>query len=122
MALSLCTQQELPRVKAIEEYQNATAKWDEVVPFKMSREDRFEPLMVTLWIDGGRKDKVRPGDILGALTGDTGIPGSEVGKIDIFDNHAYVAIKRESVNDALACLRNGKIKGRSFNVRKSQWG
>lgn len=122
LALSLCTQQELPRVKAIEEYQNTTAKWDEVVPFKMSHEDRFEPPMVTLWIDGGRKDKVRPGDILGALTGDTGISGTEVGKIDIFDNHAYVAIKQESVNAALTCLRNGKIKGRSFNVRKSQWG
>ncbi len=112
----------MTRVKAIEEYQNTTAKWDEVVPFTMSREDRLEPPMVSLWIAGGRKDKVRPGDILGALTGDTGIPGSAVGKIDIFDNHAYVAIKSESADDALTCLRNGKIKGRSFNVRKSQWG
>ncbi|MGZ8240282.1 MAG: ATP-dependent RNA helicase DbpA [Methylobacter sp.] len=122
LALSLCTQQELNRVTAIEEYQNSPAKWDEVAPFKMSREHRFEPPMVTLWIAGGRKDKVRPGDILGALTGDAGIAGSEVGKIDIFDNHAYVAIKRNSVDKALTCLRTGKIKGRSFNIRKSQWG
>jgi ATP-independent RNA helicase DbpA len=77
--------------------------------------------MITLWIDGGRKDKMRPGDILGALTGATGIAGSEVGKIDVFDKHAYVAIKRNSVDKALACLRSGKIKGRSFNVKKSQW-
>ncbi|MDD5578834.1 MAG: ATP-dependent RNA helicase DbpA [Methylobacter sp.] len=122
LALSLCTQQELNRVKAIEEYQNSPAKWDEVAPFQMSREHRFEPPMITLWIDGGRKDKVRPGDILGALTGEAGIAGSEAGKIDIFDNHAYVAIKRNSVDKALSCLRNGKIKGRSFNVRKSQKG
>ncbi|MGZ4989596.1 MAG: ATP-dependent RNA helicase DbpA, partial [Methylobacter sp.] len=122
LALSLCTEQELNRVKAIEEYQNISAKWDEVAPFQMSHEQRFEPPMVTLWIDGGRKNKVRPGDILGGLTGDGGIAGSEVGKIDIFDAHAYVAIKRDSVDKALACLRNGKIKGRSFNVRKSQWG
>ncbi|MGZ8190867.1 MAG: ATP-dependent RNA helicase DbpA [Methylococcaceae bacterium] len=122
LALSLCTEQELNRVKAIEEYQNSTAKWDEVAPFQMSYAQRFEPPMVTLWIDGGRKNKVRPGDILGALTGDTGIAGSEVGKIDIFDAHAYVAVKRDSVDKALACLRNGKIKGRSFNVRKSEWG
>jgi ATP-independent RNA helicase DbpA len=88
----------------------------------MSYELRFEPPMVTLWIDGGRKDKVRPGDILGALTGDAGIAGSEVGQIDIFDAHAYVAIKQASVDKALACLKNGKIKGRSFMVRKSQWG
>jgi ATP-independent RNA helicase DbpA len=122
LALSLCTEQELNRVKAIEDYQSIAARWDEIAPFKMSYEHRFEPPMVTLWIDGGRKDKVRPGDILGALTGDAGIAGSEVGKIDIFDAHAYVAISRDSVDKALACLRNGKIKGRSFMVKKSQWG
>jgi len=121
LALSLCTQQELNRVKAIEAYQSAPANWDEVAPLPMGREHRFEPPMVTLWIAGGRKDKVRPGDILGALTGDAGIAGSEVGKMDIFDNHAYVAIKRNSVDKALNCLRNGKIKGRGFNVRKSHW-
>ncbi len=120
LALSLCTQQELDRVKAIEGYQNSTAKWDEIAPFKMDKEHRFEPPMTSLWIGGGRKDKVRPGDILGALTGDKGIPGSEVGKIDIFDNHAFVAVKRDFVDKAITCLRNGKIKGRNFNVRKSQ--
>jgi ATP-independent RNA helicase DbpA len=122
LALSLCTPQELPRVKAIEEYQKSVAQWDEVAAFKMSNDHGLKPPMITLWIDGGRKDKVRPGDILGALTGEKGIAGSEVGKIDIFDNHAYVAIKRNSVDSALSCLRSGKIKGRSFNVRKSQWG
>ena len=120
LALSLCTEQELNRVKAIEDYLSIPAKWDEVAPFQMNYEPRFEPPMATLWIDGGRKNKVRPGDILGALTGDSGIAGSEVGKIDVFDAHAYVAIKHSSVNKALACLRNGKIKGRSFNVHKSQ--
>jgi ATP-independent RNA helicase DbpA len=121
LALSLCSQQELNRVKAIEEYQNTPVKWDEVAPFKMNREQRFEPPMITLSIAGGRKDKMRPGDILGALTGDGGVSGTEVGKIDIFDNYAYVAVKRTSADKALSCLRNGKIKGRSFNVRKSQW-
>ena len=118
LALSLCTQQELSRVKAIEAYQNSTAKWDEVAPFKMTNEHRLEPPMVTLWIGGGRKDKIRPGDILGALTGNGGIPGSEIGKIDIFDLHAFVAINREFIEKALTCLRNGKIKGRVFKVRK----
>jgi ATP-independent RNA helicase DbpA len=118
LALSLCTEAELNRVAAIEEYQGSTAKWDEVAPFALRYEPRFEPPMVTLWIDGGRKDKVRPGDILGALTGATGIAGSEVGKIDIFDNHAYVAVKQASVDQALSCLKNGKIKGR-INVSPS---
>ena len=121
LAFSLCTEQELNRVVAIEEYQSIPAKWDEIAPFEMTYEQRFEPPMVTLWIDGGRKDKVRPGDILGALTGATGIEGSDVGKIDVFDAHAYVAIKKNSADKALVCLKNGKIKGRNFMVRKSQW-
>ena len=121
LAFSLCTEQELNRVVAIEEYQSIPAKWDEIAPFEMTYEQRFEPPMVTLWIDGGRKDKVRPGDILGALTSATGIEGSDVGKIDVFDAHAYVAIKKNSVDKALVCLKNGKIKGRNFMVRKSQW-
>ncbi|MCX7082019.1 MAG: ATP-dependent RNA helicase DbpA [Methylococcales bacterium] len=121
LALSLCTEAELNRVTAIEDYQETKVRWDEVAPFQMSYQTRFEPPMVTLWINGGRKDKVRPGDILGALTGESGITGSEVGQIDIFDGHAYVAIKQESANKALDCLTKGKIKGRNFMVRKSQW-
>ncbi len=119
LALNLCTEQELTRVKAIEDYQNSPAKWDEIATFQMTREHRFDPPMITLWIDGGRKHKVRPGDILGALTGAAGISAAEVGKIDIFDNHAYVAIKRNSIEKALTCLNKGKIKGRHFAVRKS---
>jgi len=121
LALSLCTEAELNRVTAIEDYQETKVRWDEVAPFQMSYQTRFEPPMVTLWINGGRKDKVRPGDLLGALTGESGITGSDVGQIDIFDGHAYVAIKQASADKALACLSKGKIKGRSFMVRKSQW-
>jgi ATP-independent RNA helicase DbpA len=73
--------------------------------------------MITLCIGGGRKDKVRPGDILGALTGDAGIPGSQVGKIAIFDFQAYVAVERGMAQQALKRLSEGKIKGRSLRVR-----
>ncbi|WP_208537854.1 DbpA RNA binding domain-containing protein, partial [Pseudomonas aeruginosa] len=66
---------------------------------------------------GGRKDKVRPGDLLGALTGDAGLPGSAVGKIAIFDFQAFVAIERGLAHQALKRLSEGKIKGRSFKVR-----
>ena len=69
--------------------------------------------MVTLAVDGGRKQKVRPGDILGALTGDPGIPGDQVGKINVFDYVAYVAIKRDFARKALSRLEQGRIKGSS---------
>ncbi len=74
--------------------------------------------MATLAIDGGKKDKIRPGDILGALTGQAGIPGDQVGKINIFNFVAYVAVKRESARQALAILETDRIKGRKFKVRR----
>jgi ATP-independent RNA helicase DbpA len=73
--------------------------------------------MKTLVIDAGRQDKLRPGDILGALTGDAGLDASQVGKIDVFATRAYVAIDRALANKALERLRAGKIKGRNFRVR-----
>ncbi len=73
--------------------------------------------MATLQIEGGKKQKVRPGDILGALTGNQGIEGKQVGKIDIFDRWAYVAVNQNVVKVALRKLIEGKLKGRSFKVR-----
>ena len=66
---------------------------------------------------GGKKQKVRPGDILGALTGDNGINGNQVGKIQIFDNASYVAVQRKVLRQALTKLTQGKLKGRTFKVR-----
>ena len=74
--------------------------------------------MATLRIDAGRTDKLRPGDIVGALTGDAGLPGDAVGKIDVFATRSYVAIARAQADQALARLREGKIKGRKFRVRR----
>ena len=73
--------------------------------------------MATIQIDGGKKQKVRAGDILGALTGKNGISGKQVGKIHIFDNRAYVAISQNFVRPALKKLSEGKLKGRSFRAR-----
>jgi ATP-independent RNA helicase DbpA len=74
--------------------------------------------MVTLVINGGRKTKVRAGDILGALTSNTNLSGKQIGKIDIFDNHSYVAVERSAAKQALKILTEGKIKGRKFKVKK----
>jgi ATP-dependent RNA helicase DbpA len=73
--------------------------------------------MVTLYISGGRKDKLRPGDILGALTGEAGgFPGSDVGKIEIHERFSYVAIARGSAERAIERLGAGRIKGKKFKV------
>jgi ATP-independent RNA helicase DbpA len=85
-------------------------------PMSLLNSSPYQANMVTLQIDGGKKQKLRPGDILGALTGKDGISGKEVGKIMIADNWAYVAIAREAAKSALRKLTDGKLKGRSFRV------
>ena len=75
--------------------------------------------MDTLRLSGGRKDKLRPGDILGALTGEAGgLRGDDVGKIEIHDRFAFVAVSRVVSEKALTSLREGRIKGRRFQVAR----
>ena len=74
--------------------------------------------MVTLCLNAGRKDKIRPGDILGALTKDAGLPGDTIGKIDIAALYSYVAIHQSQAEKAFNYLQNGKLKGRKVNVKR----
>lgn len=76
-----------------------------------------ESFFVTLCIAGGKKDKVRPGDILGALTGDAGLSGDQVGKIHVQPFQSFVAVEAEVAKKALRRLEQGRIKGRKFRVR-----
>lgn len=74
--------------------------------------------MQTLSISGGRKDKLRPGDILGALTGDAGgLSAADVGKIEVHDKYTYVAISSDVANEAFNRLRDGRIKGHKFQIK-----
>jgi len=118
LALSVFMASEAPKVNAIEEYQNSPVRIDKTTSLKSRNNFRLSPPMVTLCINGGRKNKVRAGDILGALTANTHLPGKQIGKIDIFDNLAYVAVERPIAKQALKILSEGKIKGRRFRVRK----
>ena len=118
LALNLCSSREIGRVPAIEAAQGSPAQWGRLNLSLSNKAPPLEPSMVTLIIDGGRQDKLRPGDIMGALTGDAGLPADAVGKIDTFATRTYVAIKRPLAQKALEKLRAGKVKGRSFRVRK----
>jgi len=120
LALSLYITAESHRVHAIEDYQKSPISFSAIDSLQANQKLDLRPPMVTLCINGGRKDKVRPGDILGALTSGSGIAGDQVGKIDIFDRQAYVAIERSMVDKALQQLSTGKMKGRYFKARKLQ--
>lgn len=73
--------------------------------------------MVTIQIDDGKKNKIRPGDILGALTGDGGIPGEHIGKIKVTAQRSFVAVNKKVSQQALNQLNNGKLKGRKTRAR-----
>jgi ATP-independent RNA helicase DbpA len=118
LALSLYIAAESHRVNAIEDYRKSPLNFSALDSLNVNQKQDRRPPMVTLCIDGGRKSKVRPGDILGALTSGSGISGDQVGKIDIFDRRSYVAIERSMVDRALQQLSTGKIKGRYFKARK----
>ena len=75
------------------------------------------PEMTTLKIDGGKKQKLRPGDIVGGLTGKDGIPGTAIGKITVSSNWSYVAVESSLVKAALTKIQNDKLKGKTFRVR-----
>ncbi|MFB2846988.1 ATP-dependent RNA helicase DbpA [Aeromonas veronii] len=117
LALSLYQPNEAQRVNFIEEYQQAPMPQGDLD--SIGRDIKpIAPQMVTLSIDAGRKTKVRAGDILGALTGEGGIAGADVGKIQISEQYSYVAVKRSVARAALKRLQEGKIKGRSYRARK----
>lgn len=75
-----------------------------------------EPGMVRLFINIGKNQKARPGDILGALAGESGMPGKLIGSIDMFDKYTFVEVPREYARDVLNAMHNAKIKGKSIAI------
>lgn len=116
LALSLVAPNEMVRINRLEDYLQTSISL-ETLPANHAAPD-LQPDMVTLCIDGGKKDKVRPGDIMGALTKDAGLPGDKIGKIDLFEFCAYVAVHHTIAKQALQQLQEGKLKGKKFRARR----
>ncbi len=116
-AFSLFSAKETYKIEALEKHLQTSIEVEPLPSMDLLNEPTFKPAMATLQIDGGKKQKVRPGDILGALTSEGGLQAKEVGKIHIFDHCAYVAVSRRELKTALHKIERGKLKGRSFRVR-----
>jgi ATP-dependent RNA helicase DbpA len=117
---SLASLDEMGRVGRIDQMQGSESVWhplSELLAPPPTREP-LRPPMVTLQILGGRKEKIRKGDVLGALTKDLGLAADAVGRIDINDFSTYVAVRRDVADQALRGLNAGKVKGRSVKVRR----
>ncbi len=117
LALSLYTEVEVPRIINIEDYTGTEAKYAEVEELQRQTGFSLKAPMTTLQLDSGKKNKIRPGDLLGALTKDAGLAGSKIGKINIYDTLSYIAIENEVADEALNHFRHGKVKGRKVKAR-----
>ena len=116
-ALSLVSMDEMGRVGNIEKAQGFTSQWQPLSELTSTGHGPLIPPMLTLQILGGRKEKIRPGDVLGALTKDAGYASSQIGKITVNEFATYVAVDRKIGAEACAKLNAGKVKGKSVKVR-----
>ena len=119
-AFSLCSPADKRRVAAIAEMTGSEAEWHGLGSLQSGNDSPLVPPMVTLQILGGRKEKIRAGDVLGALTAETGgrqFTREQVGKITVTDQSTYVAIAREIAQEAVRKLSLGKVKGKTVKVR-----
>lgn len=118
IAISLTMPADAHRICAIEDTQTTPLTWGKIAEIPKPTTTPFAPSMITLSLDAGKKDKIRAGDILGALTKDFGLPGDVIGKIDVFPLKSYVAINKSHAKQALQYFQSGKLKGKRVNVRK----
>jgi ATP-independent RNA helicase DbpA len=117
LALSLASLDEMGSVGRIEELQARPSAWHALSDLTPAPGGRLLPAMATVHIQAGRKDKIRAGDVLGALTADLGYAREQVGKIDINEFATYVAVDRTIAHEAAARLNGGRIKGRTVKAR-----
>ena len=118
IACSLYTHKENHKIGLLEDYLGEKIERGDLPSNSLFPEPAFFPPMVTIQIGGGKKQKLRPGDIVGALTGIGGIPGMEIGRIQMGDHWAYVAVTHAHAKTAFRKLSEGKLKGRSFRVNR----
>jgi ATP-dependent RNA helicase DbpA len=116
-AFSLVSVDEMGRVGQIEHLHGFTSVWQPLATLKPASNEPLLPPMQTLQILGGRKEKIRPGDVLGALTKDLGYAAAQIGKINVNEFSTYVAVARGVAVDMQRKLSGAKVKGRSVKVR-----
>jgi ATP-independent RNA helicase DbpA len=116
-ALSLASMDEMGSVGKIEKLQGRESEWHSLAELVPASAEPLVAPMVTLHIAGGRKEKIRAGDVLGALTKDAGFAAAQIGKIDVNDYATYVAVDRQIAAAVVARLDGGRIKGRSVKLR-----
>ena len=117
LALNLVSMDEMGYVGRLEQLQKRESEWHPVSELVPTSQEPLRPPMATLHIQGGRKEKIRPGDVLGALTADLGYTREQVGKINVNEWSTYVAVDRAIAQQVASRLATTKIKGKGVKVR-----
>jgi ATP-independent RNA helicase DbpA len=117
LALSLVSLEEMGFAVRIDQYQQRESAWHRLDELAPAGNAPLLPPMATLQILGGRKEKIRPGDVLGALTADLGYGRDDIGKINVTEFVTYVAVKRNIAREATRRLNASTVKGRPVKVR-----
>ena len=118
-AFSLASLDEMGSVGRIDAMQGRDSEWHPLSELTVpANAEPLRPPMVTLQILGGRKEKIRPSDVLGALTKDMGFQGAQIGKINVNEFSTYVAVDRSIADRVLRGLNAGKVKGKSVKARR----
>lgn len=113
LAITLCSESELEKMA---EFKGERVAFENSSTLQRSPSFKLQPKFITLVIEGGKKDRLRAGDILGALTADVGLQKDDVGKIDIYDRQSYVAINISKIDEAYKKLKNSTIKAKKFSL------
>ena len=116
-AFSLVSMDEMGSVGKIEQAGGFSSAWKKLSELTPTSKEPLRPPMQTIQILGGRKEKIRAGDVLGALTKDLGFAGAQIGKINVNEFSTYVAVERGIAQEVLRKLGSAKVKGRSVKVR-----
>jgi len=117
LALTLASLDEMGAVGRIEVLQDQESQWAKLSELSPAAGDKLQAPMRTLQIVGGRKEKIRAGDVLGAMTGEAGFSADQIGKINVNEFSTYVAVDRAIAQAAVERLSKGRIKGKSVRVR-----
>ena len=116
-AFSLVSMDEMGSVGKIEQAGGFASAWKKLAELTPASKEPLQAPMLTIQILGGRKEKIRAGDVLGALTKDLGFAGAQIGKINVNEFSTYVAVERDIAQAVLGKLAATKVKGRSVKVR-----
>ncbi|PJI99291.1 ATP-dependent RNA helicase DbpA [Acidovorax sp. 69] len=117
LALNLASLDEMGFVGKIEVLQGRESRWYPLADLTPVGSGPLVPPMATIQIIGGRKEKIRAGDVLGALTGDMGYTREQIGKINVNDFSTYVAVDRAIGAQAVQRLNQGRVKGKTVKAR-----